>query len=49
MKRHKNSVERKEDTFTKIEWYALKIAGTTIFLAFVLREVIHDVVPLFAK
>jgi hypothetical protein len=50
MKQPRNPPERKKlDIFTDIEWYAVKIAGTIVFLSFVYGEVARAVARIFAK
>lgn len=51
MKRPRNlpKKKKKEDIFVEIEWYAVKIAGTTIFLSFVYGEVARELARIFAK
>jgi len=40
------STEQKSDIFDRIEWYAIKIAATVIFLVFVAVELAHSIVKL---
>jgi hypothetical protein len=43
------STRRKNDIFDRIEWYAIRIAATVIFLVFVGVELVHAIVELLAR
>lgn len=39
----------KSDIFAKVEWYAVKIAGTVFFLVFVGVEIAHAIAHMLAR
>ena len=38
-----------QDVFTKVEWWAVKIGATLVFLVFIVAEVFHAITKILGK